>query len=164
MAAPLVPDELWSVVEPLLPAPKPRTKGGRRPLDNRAALTGIIFVLKSGIPWEMLPLEMGCGCGMTCWRRLRDWQAAGVWQRLHEVLLARLREAEKIDWSRASLDSASVPALGVSSKRLPPGGAMLRREAKRGAPRPARARRIAASRARSGMSWSTARARRSASC
>jgi transposase len=96
MAAPLVPDELWSVVEPLLPAPKPRTKGGRRPLDNRAALTGIIFVLKSGIPWEMLPLEMGCGCGMTCWRRLRDWQAAGVWQRLHEVLLARLCAADKL--------------------------------------------------------------------
>jgi transposase len=110
MAAPLVPDELWSIVEPLLPAPKPRPKGGRRPLDNRAALTGIIFVLKSGIPWEMLPLEMGCGCGMTCWRRLRDWQAAGVWQRLHEVLLARLREADQINWSRASLDSASVPA------------------------------------------------------
>jgi transposase len=60
------------------------------PLDNRAALTGIIFVMKSGIPWEMLPLEMGCGCGMTCWRRLRDWQAAGVWQRLREVLLAKL--------------------------------------------------------------------------
>jgi transposase len=145
MAAPLVPDELWSIVEPLLPAPKPRPKGGRRPLDNRAALTGIIFVLKSGIPWEMLPLEMGCGCGMTCWRRLRDWQAAGVWQRLHEVLLARLREADQINWSRASLDSASVPA-------------------KRGAPRPVRARRIAASRARSGTSWSTGRARRSASC
>ena len=94
MAAPLVPDELWSIIEPLLPAPKPRPKGGRRPPDNRAALTGIIFVLKSGIPWEMLPLEMGCGCGMTCWRRLRDWQAASVWQRLHEVLLARLREAD----------------------------------------------------------------------
>jgi transposase len=145
MAAPLVADELWSIIEPLLPAPKPRPKGGRRPLDNRAALTGILFVLKSGIPWEMLPLEMGCGCGMTCWRRLRDWQAAGVWQRLHEILLARLREADKIDWSRAALDSASVPA-------------------KRGAPRPARARRIVASRAPSGTSWSTGRARRSASC
>src|SRR5918911_2549520 len=124
MAAPLVPDELWSIIEPLLPAPKPRPKGGRRPPDNRAALTGIIFVLKSGIPWEMLPLEMGCGCGMTCWRRLRDWQAAGVWQPLHEVFLPRAREADKIDWSRAALDSASVPA-------------------KRGAPRPVRARPIA---------------------
>src|SRR5690242_17910822 len=130
MAAALVPDELWSMVEPLLPAPRRRPKGGRRPLDNRAALTGIIFVLKSGIPWEMLPLEMGCGGGMSCWRRLRDWQAAGVWQRLHEALLARLREADKIDWSRASLDSASVPA-------------------KRGAPRLARARRTAASPVRS---------------
>src|SRR3712207_1432261 len=110
MAARLVSDELWAVLAPLLPPPRPRPKGGRPPLDNRAALTGILFVLKSGIPWEMLPQEMGCGSGMTCWRRLRDWHKAGVWQRLHEVLLARLRQADQIDWSRAALDSASVPA------------------------------------------------------
>jgi transposase len=91
MAAPLVSDQLWSLVEPLLPAARPR--GGRPPLDIRAALTGILFVLKSGIPWEMLPQEMGCGCGMTCWRRLRDWQAAGVWQRLHAVLPGCARPA-----------------------------------------------------------------------
>jgi transposase len=144
MAAPLVSDELWSLIEPLLPAPKPRPKGGRPPLDHRAALTGILFVLKSGIPWEMLPQEMGCGCGMTCWRRLRDWQAAGVWQRLHAVLLARLRAAGQIDWRRAALDSASVPA-------------------KKGAKAPGQARPIAASRAPSAISWSTAAARRSAS-
>lgn len=70
------------------------------------ALTGILFVLKSGIPWEMLPQEMGCGCGMTCWRRLRDWHDAGVWKRLHELLLAELNEADEIDWSRAVADSA----------------------------------------------------------
>jgi transposase len=145
MATLLVPDELWSMVAPLLPAPRPRPTGGRPPVDNRAALAGIIFVLKSGIPWEMLPREMGCGCGMTCWRRLRDWQAAGVWQHLHAILLARLREADKIDWSRASLDSASVPA-------------------KRGATPRGQARSTAASRAPSAMSWSTARARRSVSC
>jgi transposase len=144
MASPLVPDELWSLIEPLLPAPKARPKGGRPPLDNRAALSGIIFVLKSGIHWEMLPQEMGCGCGMTCWRRLRDWQAAGVWQRLHAILLARLREADQIDWRRAALDSASVPA-------------------KRGAMPRGRARSTAASRAPNAISWSTARARRSAS-
>jgi transposase len=63
-----------------------------------------------GIPWEWLPAEMGCGCGMSCWRRLRDWQAAGVWARLHAVLLKRLHAAGEIDWGRASLDSASVPA------------------------------------------------------
>src|SRR5918911_4544606 len=124
MGKPLVSDELWNAIAPLLPPAPPKPKGGRPRVPDRAALAGIIFVLKSGIPWEMLPLEMGCGCGMTCWRRLRDWQAAGVWQRLHEVLLARLREADKIDWSRAALDSASVPA-------------------KRGAPRPVRARPIA---------------------
>ena len=79
-------------------------------MPDRLALTGIIFVLKSGIPWEMLPKEMGCGSGATCWRRLRDWQEAGVWQSLHRVFLDRLGETGKIDWSRASLDSASVPA------------------------------------------------------
>ena len=91
MAKPLVSDALWAEIEPLLPPPRPRPKGGRPPVPNRAALTGILFVLKSGIPWEMLPQEMGSGCGMSCWRRLRDWQGAGI-------------------WGRASLDSASVRA------------------------------------------------------
>lgn len=69
----LVTDELWEIIEPLLPPPKPHPKGGRPGVPNRNALTGILFVLKTGIPWEDLPQEMGCGCGMTCWRRLRDW-------------------------------------------------------------------------------------------
>ncbi|TXN41390.1 IS5 family transposase [Methylobacterium sp. WL93] len=110
MARALLPDDLWDEIAPLLPPPRPRPKGGRRPIKNRAALTGILFVLRSGLPWEMLPAEMGCGSGMTCWRRLRDWQAAGVWTRLHQVLLGRLYEVGQLDWSRASLDSASVPA------------------------------------------------------
>jgi len=86
MAKPILDDELWSLIQPLLPPPKPhRTRyPGRKPLDDRAVLTGILFVLQSGIPWEMLPQEMGCGSGMSCWRRLRDWQQAGVWDRLHE--------------------------------------------------------------------------------
>jgi transposase len=109
MARPLLPDDLWREIAPLLPPPQPRPKGGRRPIENRAALTGILFVLPSGLPWEMLLAEMGCGCGMRCWRRLRDWQAAGVWARLHQVLLERLHAAGQIDWSRASLDSASIP-------------------------------------------------------
>jgi len=88
-------------------------------MDRRKVLTGILFVLKSGIPWEMLPKEMGCGSGMTCWRYLRDWQAAGVWQRIHEVLLARLRAADRLDWSRAVVDSASVRAVGGGKKRVP---------------------------------------------
>jgi transposase len=110
MAKPLLPEELWAEVAPLLPPPRPRPKGGRPPVADRKALTGILFVLKTGIQWEDLPQEMGCGCGMTCWRRLRDWHKAGVWQQLHALFLDRLAEADQIDWSRASLDSASVPA------------------------------------------------------
>ena len=142
MANPIVSDELWTVVEPLLPPEPPKPKGGRPRLADRAALSGIIFVLRTGIPWELLPQEMGCGSGMTCWRRLRDWHAAGVWHRLHRVLLDRLGERDRIDWSRASVDSTSV-------------------RAKKGATPPARIRRIAAKRARSAMLWSTAKASRS---
>ena len=111
MAKPLVPDELWEVVEPFLPARAPRPKGGRPPVDDRRALAGILFVLKTGIGWEDLPQEMGCGSGMTCWRRLRDRHEAGVWQRLHEELLAKLRAAHKINWRRAVVDSSSVRAV-----------------------------------------------------
>lgn len=118
MAKPLVSDELWEIVQPLLPSPKPRRfrNPGRKPLDDRKALTGILFVLKSGIPWEMLPQEMGCGSGMTCWRRLRDWQQAGVWAKLHATLLSRLHGADCLDWSRACVDSASVRAVGGGEK------------------------------------------------
>ncbi len=121
MAEPMVSDELWAVVQPLLPAPKPRRfrYPGRRRIDGRRALTGILFVLRSGIPWELLPQEMGCGSGMTCWRRLREWQAAGVWQRLHETLLSRLQEAEGLDWSRACGDSAPLRAVGGGGKNRP---------------------------------------------
>ena len=110
MAKELITDELWETIEPLLPPEPPKPQGGRPRIDNRAVLTGIVFVLKSGIPWEMLPHEMGCGSGMTCWRRLKEWHEAGVWERLHRVLLDRLGEADQIEWERASLDSASIPA------------------------------------------------------
>ena len=142
MATPLVPDDLWTLVEPLLPPEPPKPQGGRPRVPDRACLSGIIFVLKSGIPWEMLPQELGCGSGMTCWRRLRDWQEAGVWERLHHTLLDRLGEAGQIDWSRACLDSASIPA-------------------KRGAISSVRIRRIAANRARSVTLWSTGEGSRS---
>ncbi len=140
MAKPLVNDDLWAAVEPLLLPKQAKPKGGRPRASDRAALAGIIFVLRTGIPWEYVPREMGV-CGMTCWRRLRDWQAAGVWAALHRLLLERLQGADKLNWSRASLDSASVPAKG-------------------GDRRPARTRPIAASRARSGTSSSMPRARR----
>src|SRR5712675_2438198 len=94
MAKPLLPDGLWAIIEPMLPPHRPGPKGGRPRLPDRAALTGILFVLKTGLPWEDLPAEMNCGSGMSCWRRLRDWQAAGVWKALHEVLLAELNGAD----------------------------------------------------------------------
>jgi transposase len=78
MAKPLVSDDLWAAVAPLLPPERPKPKGGRPRIPDRAALTGILFVLRTGTPWEHLPAEMDFGSGMTCWRRLRDWQAAGV--------------------------------------------------------------------------------------
>ena len=89
MSKPLVSDELWAVVAPLLPLEPPKPKGGRPRVSDRAALSGIIFVLKSGIPWEMLPPELGCGSGVTCWRRLRDWQEAGVWEPNSTAALGR---------------------------------------------------------------------------
>ena len=144
MARALVPDDLWAAIEPLLPPARPKPRGGRPPIPDRAALTGIVFVLRSGVPWEMLSREMGCGPGMSCWRRLRDRQAAGVWAAPHRVLLERLHGAGEIDWRRAALDSAAVPA-------------------KRGARSSARTRRTAASRARSGTWSRMPAARRSAS-
>jgi transposase len=113
MAKPIVSDELWSRIEPLIPKRQQRSAfGGRPPLPDRAVLTGILFVLKTGIPWEDLPQEMNCGSGMTCWRRLRDWQNQGVWQKLHDVLLAELRASDEIDWSRADVDSSTIRAVG----------------------------------------------------
>ncbi|MER2269200.1 transposase, partial [Methylobacterium oxalidis] len=106
----VLPDGLWAVIAPLLPPEPAKPKGGRPRTSDRAALTGILFVLRSGTPWELLPREMGCGSGMTCWRRLRDWQKAGVWDRLQQALLDRLGRQNGIDFSRASLDSASIAA------------------------------------------------------
>ena len=118
MAKPLVDDELWDLIEPLLPPPKPRPYGhpGRKPKPDRQVLAGILFVLRTGVPWEYVPQEMGSGSGMTCWRRLRDWQKAGVWQQIFEVLLAKLQHAHQIDWSRAAIDSGTVRAVGGGEK------------------------------------------------
>ena len=111
MAKPLLPDALWAIIEPLLPPHRPSPKGGRPRLPDRAALTGILFVLKTGLAWEDLPAEMNCGSGMTCWRRLAEWQADGTWDRIHAVLLERLADAGRLDWSRLVVDSSSVRAV-----------------------------------------------------
>jgi transposase len=120
MAKPILDDALWELIEPHLPPPKRRRRRypGRKPVPNRVALKGILFVLRTSLPWEYLPREMGCS-GMTCWRRLRDWQQAGVWERIRRVLLGELRAADQIDWSRALVDSASLRALKGGSTPAP---------------------------------------------
>jgi transposase len=119
MAKPILDDDLWTLIEPMLPPPRPRRfrYPGRKPITNRQALTGILFVLRTGIPWELLPQEMGCGSGVSCWRRLRDWQAAGVWQKVHELMLDELRRADELDLSIVAVDSGSVRAVGAGEKR-----------------------------------------------
>ena len=113
-----VPDGLWERIEPLLPQRQRRYRyPGRKPFDDRLALQGILFVLHTAIGWEHLPQELGFGCGMTAWRRLRSWQDAGVWQRLHELLLAELHAAGEIEWSRAIADSSHVQAKKGAPRR-----------------------------------------------
>ena len=111
MAAVLVPDALWGLIEPLIPIPLHKPQGGRPRATDRACLGGIIFVLRSGIPWRMLPKELGYGSGMTCWRRLRDWQQDGTWDLIHFALLNWLSRVGQIDWSRVAVDSCSVRAI-----------------------------------------------------
>ena len=139
----VVSDELWELVEPLLPRKERRFRyPGRKRLPDREALCGILYVLHTGIAWRHLPLELGFGSGATCWRRLDEWQRAGVWERLHELLLARLRAAGEIEWSRAIADSSHI-------------------QAKKRAPRRARARWTEADEAPSTTSSSTRRDSRS---
>jgi transposase len=109
---PLLSDALWERLQPLLPPPPQRRFRfpGRKPLDYRKILTGILFVLKTGIAWDDLPAELGCGCGKTCRHYLQVWHQAGVWLKLHALLLAELNAADKIDWSRALIDASFAKA------------------------------------------------------
>lgn len=131
MAKPLLTDELWEQIKPHIPPEPPKPRGGRPRISDRACLTGILFMLKTGTPWEYLPREMGCGSGMTCWRRLRDWQIAGVWQKIWHALLNQLGMADAIDWSVAAIDSCSVRALfgGRKQAQTPQIGAKMARNA-----------------------------------
>ena len=125
----VVSDELWELVEPLIPKRERCARyPGRKRLPDREALCGILFVLHTGTAWMHLPQELGFGSGVTCWRRLEEWQQAGVWEQLHAVLLTRLRAAGEIEWSRAIVDSSQI-------------------QAKKGAPKRGRARSIGAVRA-----------------
>ena len=129
MAKPLLAEELWERIEPLLPPDRAKPKGGRPRVSNRQTLMGILFVLRTGCPWEYLPKELGCGSGMTCWRRLRDWQVAGVWEKIWRVLLDELGLADEIDWSKVAIDSCSVRALfgGHTPAPIPPIAAKMAR-------------------------------------
>jgi transposase len=122
MATGLLDDELWKLIEPLLPVRKRRFRHpGRKRLDDRRTLAGILFVLRTGIAWQQLPQELGYGSGMTCWRRLKEWQQAGVFHALHERLLAKLRAGGRLDLSTAVCDSASLRALlGATRPALAP--------------------------------------------
>jgi transposase len=111
MAKKRVSETLWKAIAPLLPEPKPSPNGGRPAVPNRACLEGIIFVLKSGMPWQMLPTELGYGSGSTCWRRFRAWTQSGVWAELHRRLSRVLGRRGRINLERAVIDSASVRAL-----------------------------------------------------
>jgi len=112
MAVELLPDDLWLEIEPLLPPPPPASpKGGRPPVSNYAALKGIIFVLRFGIPWQQLPYDLFGVSGSSCWRRFCEWTEAGVWPALHQRLLDRLGKAGGIDLSHVVVDSQSIRAL-----------------------------------------------------
>jgi transposase len=122
MAKVLLSDELWQRLQPLLPKRRKNRHvqyAGRKPVDDRRVLNGILFVLRTGVPWRLLPATSDFPSGLTCWRRLRRWHKAGVWQRLFEALLVELQEAHQIDWYRALVDSASLRAPGGGKKTGP---------------------------------------------
>ena len=127
MAKRRVTGALWTSIAPLLPEHKPSPKGGRPPVPDRACLEGIIFVLKAGMPWQMLPTRLGYGSGSTCWRRLHAWTQLGVWPELHRRLLRVLGRHGRINLERAVIDSASVRALkgGRTPARTPRIGARM---------------------------------------
>ncbi|MEV6703091.1 transposase [Streptomyces sp. NPDC051453] len=95
----IVDDDLWELIEPLLP-PWPERSPGPKPVDDRLCLQGILYVLHQDIAWQLLPLELGFGSGQTCWRCLDRWQQAGVFDQLHRILLEKLNPVGELDWSR----------------------------------------------------------------
>jgi len=127
MAKALLPDDLRAMIQPLLPAQRPSQKAGCLRIDDRVVLTGILYILKTGLPWEYLPRVLGRGSGMSCWQHLRAWHQTGVWQRIHDAMLQHLREYDQIQWECAGVDSASVPPPSADSvpTQIPPTAATL---------------------------------------
>ncbi len=119
MAYQLVSDELWNQIEPLLPRERPKPKGGRPRVADRACLTGIVFVLRTGAAWRYVPSELGCGSGVTCWRRLHQWTRAGVWPRVHARLLRALAREGQLDARLGIVDSQSMRAVFGGRTRAP---------------------------------------------
>jgi transposase len=113
LADDLVPNELWAQVAPLLPAPpRPPYVGRHRTISDRACFAATVYMARTSTPWRLLPArELGCGSPATCWRRLTEWAAAGVFDQLHLLVLDRLGERGQLDWSRASVDTMSVRAM-----------------------------------------------------
>ena len=122
MAFTLVCDRLWEEIRPLLPPEAPKPKGGRPRVPDRACLAGIVYVLRTGMAWRFIPQELGCGSGVTCWRRLQEWTNAGAWQAIHEKLIRTLGRQGRLDASLGVMDSASVRALLGGAHRAQPNG------------------------------------------
>jgi len=119
----LVPDELWAIVEPLLPLPpRPWYGGRRRTIPDRNCFAAIVYMVRTSTPWRLLPAqELGCGSPATCWRRLTEWAKAGVFDQLHLEVLDRLGVDGGLEWSRASVDTMSVRARrgGIMLAQIP---------------------------------------------
>jgi transposase len=108
---PLVTDDLWLVLAPLVPAHPPSARGGRPRLPDRLCLNGILFVLREGLRWQSLPPVLGWGSGSTCWRRFAEWTAAGVWEAAHVALVTALGGRGLLNLERAVVDSCSLRAV-----------------------------------------------------
>jgi transposase len=120
MRTDLLPDTLWAAAEPLLPPHPPSPKGGRPRVSDRACLTALTYLLREGCTYRGLPCqELGCGSGVTVWRRLQEWTQAGVWPALHETLLHHLGRAGAVDPSTVVADSSSCRAVKGGSTPAP---------------------------------------------
>jgi transposase len=101
-------DERWAKIEPLLPKFKRSRKGGRKPVENRRTLEGILWVLRSGARWQDLPDEFPSPS--TCWRRLHDWEEQDVWLDIWRAFLSELDEKGQLDWAETFADGSFAPA------------------------------------------------------